>query len=1148
MKKITFRLFLGLVFVFAGQIMAQKTTQSIDDQLQQLRENSKITQEDVKWEITNETVSRVGNVSHIYYRQTLNGLQIYGTESGVHTLPNGKVISASNHFINNAVNRAVGSSTPALTAVQAVQSAASQLNYNITETLSVISKKKGVSQESLISDGGISLSPIPAKLMYQLNQNDELVLVWDISIQEKSQQDWWSMRVDAASGVIVDKVNWMLSCAFEHDHSDDAEVIDYNANLFDIPNYNELVANANSGCNECYEVFAMPIESPYYGSRTVETFASNAIASPFGWHDTNGAAGAEFTVTRGNNVNAYEDGNNPGYQPDGGASLYFVGYPFSQIYSGANQYEDAAITNLFYWNNIIHDLLYQYGFDEAGGNFQENNYGNGGLGSDSVNAEAQDGSGTCNANFGTPADGGNPTMQMYVCGDKDGDFDNLVIVHEYGHGISNRLTGGPGAAGCLGNQEQMGEGWSDFYGVLMSIESGDTGTDERGVGTYLFGQGPGGAGIRPYPYTTDMTVNPQTYDDIKTAAVPHGVGSVWATMMWEVTWALIDEYGFDTNFYNFTGDVSLDAGNIQAFALVTEAMKLQPCSPGFVDGRDAIFAADLAIYGGANECILWDAFAKRGLGVSADQGSSASRSDGTEAFDTPSGLATFTAPDDVCANSPVLTGLSGGSPLGGVYSGTGVTDDGNGSTYSFDPVAAGVGLHTITYDVPAGVCSIASSASDDIEVLAIPPGPVTVDAMDFCPGTPVTVSAVLSDPLNVIRWYDAPIDGTFLFEGEDYTFNPVTTTTVYAQETPPGPLSQLKISETRIDTPDTFELQNVGLAADYSGYTVAVSDDYSNINIVNSITKTLGAMAADSVVFWDDSSGSAQYWGNNLFWSSAGTGWIIVIDDTGNVVDSLFWNWSAAAISGLNVTINGFNVTGADLDWTGIGASFTSACPDSFRRHDDTDSATDWAVGCEAADFGVANSDINLGFDGCLGDRSPATATVDALAPVITCPADETVSVNPGDQYTLPDYTALTTATDNCTASPVITQDPVAGTMVGVGVTVVTMTATDDLGNASSCTFNVTVDEILGVSDSELGNHLILYPNPTQGQLTLINNTTTELLSAVIMDVNGRLIQTINLSNTGVSTEISVEALATGMYFVKINTATTSIVKRIVKH
>ncbi len=63
---------------------------------------------------------------------------------------------------------------------------------------------------------------------------------------------------------------------------------------------------------------------------------------------------------------------------------------------------------------MIHDALYEYGFNEAAGNFQENNFGLGGSGSDSVNAEAQDGSGTDNANFATPADGSNPRMQMYL--------------------------------------------------------------------------------------------------------------------------------------------------------------------------------------------------------------------------------------------------------------------------------------------------------------------------------------------------------------------------------------------------------------------------------------------------------------------------------------------------------------------------------------------------------------------------------------------------------------------------------------------------------------------------------------------------------------------------------------------------------------
>ena len=66
------------------------------------------------------------------------------------------------------------------------------------------------------------------------------------------------------------------------------------------------------------------------------------------------------------------------------------------------------MSNLYFANNRIHDMLYRYGFDEASGNFQVNNYGHGGAGTDAVNAEAQDGAGINNANFGTPPDGSPP--------------------------------------------------------------------------------------------------------------------------------------------------------------------------------------------------------------------------------------------------------------------------------------------------------------------------------------------------------------------------------------------------------------------------------------------------------------------------------------------------------------------------------------------------------------------------------------------------------------------------------------------------------------------------------------------------------------------------------------------------------------------
>jgi extracellular elastinolytic metalloproteinase len=73
-----------------------------------------------------------------------------------------------------------------------------------------------------------------------------------------------------------------------------------------------------------------------------------------------------------------------------------------------------AVQNLFYLNNVLHDTLYRHGFDEVAGNFQQKNFGKGGKGRDPVRAEAQDGSGTDNANFATPPDGRKPRMQMYL--------------------------------------------------------------------------------------------------------------------------------------------------------------------------------------------------------------------------------------------------------------------------------------------------------------------------------------------------------------------------------------------------------------------------------------------------------------------------------------------------------------------------------------------------------------------------------------------------------------------------------------------------------------------------------------------------------------------------------------------------------------
>ena len=111
--------------------------------------------------------------------------------------------------------------------------------------------------------------------------------------------------------------------------------------------------------------------------------------------------------------------------------------------------------------------------------------------------------------------------------------------------------------------------------------------------------------------------------------MPHGVGAVWANTLWEMYWNLVGELGYDPDLYYGNG------GNNVAYQLVLDGMKLQPCNPGFVTGRDAILAADQANHEGDLSCAIWNAFAERGVGFGASQGSSGVLGDETESFALP---------------------------------------------------------------------------------------------------------------------------------------------------------------------------------------------------------------------------------------------------------------------------------------------------------------------------------------------------------------------------------------------------------------------------------------------------------------------------------------------------------------------------------
>ena len=735
---------------------------------------------------------RIGS-TYIYFNQAIEGLPIKNAIMNVTLNKNGKVIHVGNNFVSHLHDKLITSRSQ-VDAEIAVKNAALHLGVERVGTLRV--RDRNAENTVVFEKADFSRSPIKTQLMYDFD-GEKVVKVWQATIEMSDNSDYWEIRMNAETGEFFSKNNLTVYCTlhpgqFErHGGCDAPSAVTFG--------HKKLTSAASllSVENSAYKVYALPAESPSHGPHVLVENPYFIEASPFGWHDTDGQPGAEFTITRGNNVFAYPDLNNDNQPdadyptPDGGSSLVFDFEHKTMLEPTENV--EVATTNLFYMVNMIHDISYLYGFDEAAGNFQATNYTGQGAGNDFVRAEALDGflanpRTLNNANFSTPVDGTSGRMQMYlwnnsvgvvritspaglegfleygpgnfgapipsgqeppvvgsiaigrdnnpqnptfscgaitsnvagkialidrgecefgrkvlnaqqagaiaaiICniagvnggdgeetinmgggavgsqvtipsislkksdcdriraalaaGDEvvmrwkqetntgpsfiDGSLDNGIIAHEFGHGISIRLTGGRNNSGCLNNDAQMGEGWSDFFSLVTTVRPGDTGKESRGIGTFALGQNTNGRGIRRYPYSTDMSINPQTFREIASggSTAPHPVGEIWTDVLWDLYWALVDEFGYDADWRNF------NSGNAKALLLVMEGMKLQPCRPGFIEGRDAILAADRLLFDGRCEEIIWRAFARRGLGYLAS-GDANNRNIFTESFEIP---------------------------------------------------------------------------------------------------------------------------------------------------------------------------------------------------------------------------------------------------------------------------------------------------------------------------------------------------------------------------------------------------------------------------------------------------------------------------------------------------------------------------------
>jgi len=307
---------------------------------------------------------------------------------------------------------------------------------------------------------------------------------------------------------------------------------------------------------------------------------------------------------------------------------------------------DASVTNLFVAHNRMHDFSYDLGFTEANYNMQQENGGRGGVGGDPEvgNAQAgaigglQSGLGRDNANQITLQDGTpgitnqylfQPIAGAFYAPCTDGGLDMGIVGHEYTHAISNRMVGGPDDGLTSEQGGAMGESWSDLVAAEYHHEHDySNGGNVWAVGVYATGNKD--VAIRDY----SIDENPLNYSDYgfdSTGPEVHADGEIWNGTQFEVRQALVEKWDAQFDYDNKAlqlrcagtrDDLSplpadMCPGNRRWLQLVFDSFLLQQGGTSMLDARDAMLAADQMRFGGADQAVMWQAFARRGMGKAA---------------------------------------------------------------------------------------------------------------------------------------------------------------------------------------------------------------------------------------------------------------------------------------------------------------------------------------------------------------------------------------------------------------------------------------------------------------------------------------------------------------------------------------------------
>lgn len=663
-----------------------------------------------------------GNLSWVELRQEINGLPVFQGEVRAALTSDGELVGTVSRLA--PALSSVETSLPGppelkvnrITAAQAVSKAAESIGITVNPD-DLLIKETSDDGNVVIFEPGPFADVIKVELQYFPLEPGVITEAWSMVLWQEVPA--YYVIVDAEEG---GDLLWRKNIT-----NDQTQTATYSFYNDDSP-APLSPSNATPGSG---------IQGPPILPTTLTLISELPAFNDLGWI-TDGV-----NTTTGNNVDAgldilFPNGIDPGGRPVGSPFRVFnfpynppPGIPAPGDAPTGVDFRNGIVTDLFFWSNRYHDILYQLGFTEPARNFQLNNFGRGGLGNDFVRAEAQDSSSINNASFATPPDGSLPRMQMFIftgpTPDRDGDLDHDIVIHELTHGTSNRLHAN--ASGLTSTVSiGMGEGWSDFYARAILSTADEDINGIYPAGSYAtFQHGPIGTnnyyyGIRRFPYALKTTVgangkahNPLTFADTDPAqlnttdgAFPespmnfsgngatevHNLGEIWAMALLEVRARLINSLGFAT-------------GNQRAMQIVTDGMKLDPLNPNMLQGRDAILAADCAGFAGADELQIWEGFASRGMGFSArvNAGSSV-----TEAFDVPNlALGQVTVSNDSCDNlgvadpgETVTLSIPVSNPLCATSADAVTLSIAGGGTVSYGDIPAGATVsRDITFTVPS---------------------------------------------------------------------------------------------------------------------------------------------------------------------------------------------------------------------------------------------------------------------------------------------------------------------------------------------------------------------------------------------------------------------------------------------------------------